>query len=755
MTTRATFGDFADAISGRLDSLPRPSLSRAAGRGSDGEVSETARAVRLAIGPMARYVTDVIIALDTIQPHRRHAHAPWIRAAKRAREALVNAESLLESEFADGLPAQGQAGGRAVSILQAVAASMRASRDLLQTHSATQADDTREPRSEWAPVVTSVPIARAVLLEVGEWASKMAPHCGQAATSGMAGTHEERRALNAACQWLWVLAWAVEAAHEQQPVAGDDVALLHAIPVSTQVPRHLPSGRETVGALCDGIITAAERAHSAALAETRTSTLAPGPASESFRHIAGNCAITSWNCHLVFQALTARKDMPPNLRARLRDAAEAADQARATWLSAAMEWDTITTSVRGGLTPAAASAEDLALWTGRLAYADPNWTPAVGPARTSRSPRDLITGQADLRRVVEAMHYACHTTSRLATHNQEQVQEAGTRKELIVPARNLIASSGGRYLFGFATPPDASPLRSAYREARTASEHAARAAGVLADATRGPSRALTAVRTGEQASNAARGPARVASLSARLRQRIPGPAERILLDLGVTQQADLKLASDLDKATSLLILRAARSTGPAARRGLNLSASAATTELINHLLATSEGNAALNHPEPVAATRDQADANARLILRTQLPRNTTAPRQARQHVRQALASNGLAALTDNAELLTSEIVANAAEHGHGQHIGLVVREHTTTDGRPGITCEISDRSPQLPQRRHAGPGDERGRGLAILDTLAADSGVRTGPNGKTCWFTLTATPATRTAEPQAEHEAGA
>jgi hypothetical protein len=110
-----------------------------------------------------------------------------------------------------------------------------------------------------------------------------------------------------------VLAWAVEAAREQQPVTADRLALVHAIPTSSPAPCHIPAGRETVTGLCNGIITAAERAHPAALIEAPTPPSRPGAASEPFRHIAGGCMITSWNCHLVLQALAFRKDMPPPL----------------------------------------------------------------------------------------------------------------------------------------------------------------------------------------------------------------------------------------------------------------------------------------------------------------------------------------------------------------------------------------------------------------------------------------------------------
>lgn len=67
-------------------------------------------------------------------------------------------------------------------------------------------------------------------------------------------------------------------------------------------------------------------------------------------------------------------------------------------------------------------------------------------------------------------------------------------------------------------------------------------------------------------------------------------------------------------------------------------------------------------------------------------------------------------LSGDAELLASELVANAAEHGDGKPISIIVRRHAEPGGHPGITCEVTDSAPQLPQRPVAGPDAERGRG---------------------------------------------
>ena len=142
----------------------------------------------------------------------------------------------------------------------------------------------------------------------------------------------------------------------------------------------------------------------------------------------------------------------------------------------------------------------------------------------------------------------------------------------------------------------------------------------------------------------------------------------------------------------------------------------------------------------------------------ELPGDLTAPRRARAAIRQALTSWGISDPDGDAELLASELVANAAEHGRGP-IRLSLRREP--DRPAGITCEVSDTSPAVPRQREAGPGEERGRGLAIVSALAADSGVRASEAGKTTWFTLALGDRIQHAarqpdpDPDAEFEAGA
>src|SRR5215468_5454065 len=85
------------------------------------------------------------------------------------------------------------------------------------------------------------------------------------------------------------------------------------------------------------------------------------------------------------------------------------------------------------------------------------------------------------------------------------------------------------------------------------------------------------------------------------------------------------------------------------------------------------------------------------VLRADLATDPAPARQARAAVRQALATWGMDDPSGDAELLASELVANAAEHARGQHIGLVLRRGTGPGGQPGVTREVTGTSPSLPR----------------------------------------------------------
>ena len=153
-----------------------------------------------------------------------------------------------------------------------------------------------------------------------------------------------------------------------------------------------------------------------------------------------------------------------------------------------------------------------------------------------------------------------------------------------------------------------------------------------------------------------------------------------------------------------------------------------------------------------ATTPGQVTGTDRDSMRAELPADLTSARQARSAIRQALTAWRMDHLSGDAELLASELVANAAEHGDGTPITLAMRRHAEPGGRPGITCEVTDTSPAMPQPGDPGPDAERGRGLAIVAALAHTSGVRASQAGKTTWFTLALTDRAHTVARQLDHE---
>ncbi|GGN49519.1 hypothetical protein GCM10011579_003280 [Streptomyces albiflavescens] len=113
-----------------------------------------------------------------------------------------------------------------------------------------------------------------------------------------------------------------------------------------------------------------------------------------------------------------------------------------------------------------------------------------------------------------------------------------------------------------------------------------------------------------------------------------------------------------------------------------------------------------------------------------LPWTPTACGLARTVVRDVLPRWGLGELVPAAELLVSELVCNALRHGAGPL-------RLTLERVPDVRCSVSDGSSKPPRPTDAGPEDEGGRGLALVDMLAARWGCERGlPAGKTVWFEL-------------------
>jgi two-component sensor histidine kinase len=121
----------------------------------------------------------------------------------------------------------------------------------------------------------------------------------------------------------------------------------------------------------------------------------------------------------------------------------------------------------------------------------------------------------------------------------------------------------------------------------------------------------------------------------------------------------------------------------------------------------------------------------RCRLELDLPAEFCSPRVAREAVRAAAGQWVPAEVVSGAGLCASELVTNVLLHTDCSRCHLVVSyEHGE------LSMAVHDDSPELPAIS-ADRGDEHGRGLRIVASLASDWGVvREPPYGKSVWLRI-------------------
>lgn len=114
-----------------------------------------------------------------------------------------------------------------------------------------------------------------------------------------------------------------------------------------------------------------------------------------------------------------------------------------------------------------------------------------------------------------------------------------------------------------------------------------------------------------------------------------------------------------------------------------------------------------------------------------LPLGEPAPALARRFLAETICDAHMATVADEAELLVSELITNSVRHGAPP-----VSLRLSCDEGRALQVEVTDGSTVLPDARTAGPEDDSGRGVGLVDLLSEEWGVTPHPDGKTVWFTL-------------------
>lgn len=117
-----------------------------------------------------------------------------------------------------------------------------------------------------------------------------------------------------------------------------------------------------------------------------------------------------------------------------------------------------------------------------------------------------------------------------------------------------------------------------------------------------------------------------------------------------------------------------------------------------------------------------------------MPRLPESAAAARRLVITVLEVWRLGELAEAAALVVTELVSNATEHARGDVIGVTI----TRSAERRVRIAVADKAHVEPIRHDVNSGDERGRGLALIDAVSVARGADLMPWGKRVWADLSA-----------------
>jgi hypothetical protein len=575
--TSAVFGDFLGAGCQRLEAAVSARERQAAC------LPAVVPSLHRLVAVMSLFLED-LAPCDEIEAAGRTDLHVWERAVVDAGAAVRIAADCLHRSAIDlcaSEPVSDPAPARARHLADA-ATKLAAGRDLLHTHIVLDREGLAHERSEWAPVVTSLPLTRALANEIAAWSARLAPFTAWLA--GLATPHVSRRSadqlfvlspreeLASASQWLRAASAALHPALEADPVRPADAELLDAIP-AVFPPQRQPLGpaAESVYELCDGIAISASRLRAAVYQGRDRVSWSPEVTSGGWQWMAQAAAVSSDLGELALRSLAARAGQLTGLavtQARLQGAADAMTGMRTAWQQVDLMWNAVITERRLLSTRAMSEASDLLLRMGRLVWDNPQWTPARADRGPRRDPAALAPGNAAFTAVVSAAHQVADALARVALTDADTVQAAARAGRLYVPTRSLPTGYDVPRAFAPALTDTVLDLRDTYHGAAEASTRAARELDELAISVAAPSKPLALARAAIPAQTRRRGGqdtwpdddsrrdlprAGVSFRHSRASTGLPGPVERAVRQRRASDPVVLLRAAAIDNAARDLV----------------------------------------------------------------------------------------------------------------------------------------------------------------------------------------------------------
>ncbi|MDX3351380.1 ATP-binding protein [Streptomyces anthocyanicus] len=169
---------------------------------------------------------------------------------------------------------------------------------------------------------------------------------------------------------------------------------------------------------------------------------------------------------------------------------------------------------------------------------------------------------------------------------------------------------------------------------------------------------------------------------------------------------------------------------------MNVHSSDAALQRPDEVLDVAVNNLVGPPPSPPVESVPISDRRRAFEIVAMYPAEVAAVSRGRRELRELLVLTGLEAIADAVALGAHELMANAVTHGcRHQAVKAFTVKVTHSSGR--LRTEVQDPSGIRPFQ--SSPSDERegGRGMLLVDALAANWGVQPGPGGgKTVWMEL-------------------